>query len=146
MTQANSDEISTRAVPIVLVPIGVVALRLLVTQGSKAAVAYLKRATKKLSKTYKVTFPKSKSQLILIQDKKTSERIFSVDKHKVKMVQKKNPKKGYPGSVSPWHFHAAPKDKLHLMMCSSVPKNYKVEVGKCFLKKGTRRLINVCIY
>lgn len=130
MSQGQSDKILGRAVPIALIPIGIVALRLLVTQGSKAAVAYLKKATKKLANTYKITFPGG-NQLILIQDKKTSKRVFSIDKHNVKMVHKTT-NKGYPGSVSVWHFHAPPDTGQHLMLCSSVPKNYKVQKGKCY--------------
>lgn len=133
--QANklieTDTPTAYAVPVAFIPIGLVALRLLVTQGSKAAIAYLKRATKKLTKQYKISFPNSTKQLILIQDKKSGKRIFSLDKHNVKMVHKKT-NKGYPGSVSVWHFHAAPNTSQHLMLCSSVPKNYKVQQGKCY--------------
>lgn len=126
----NGDTISTYALPVAFAAIGVIALRIAVTQGTKAATAYLKRAVKKYTKTYKITFPSSK-QLILIQDKKTKKRIFSVDKHSVKLVHKKTGK-GYPKAFSAWHFHKSPTMGNHYLMCSSIPKNYKVQKGKCY--------------
>lgn len=86
MSQIQPNKLTERDAPAAFIQIGVVGLRLLITQGSKAAIAYLKRATKNLAKQYKITFPNSTKQLILIQDKKNGKRIFSVDKHSVKMV------------------------------------------------------------
>ena len=131
MSQNQQGQVSARAVPILLAPIGIIALRILVTQGSKAAMAYLKKATKNLTKKYKITFPNTTKQLILVQDKKTKARIFSVDKHPVEF-RHKTTGKGHPNSIKPWHFHGAPDMGQHLMLCSSVPKNYKIKKGKCY--------------
>lgn len=131
--EADSDEapiMSTRALPIAFAAIGVVALRIAVTQGTKAATAYLKKAVKKYSTQYKITFPSSK-QLILIQDKKTKKRLFSLDNHSVKLVHKTTGK-GYAKAFSAWHFHKSPDMTQHYLMCSSIPKNYKVQKGKCY--------------
>lgn len=121
---------STRALPIAFAAIGVVALRIAVTQGTKAATAYLKKATKKYTTQYKITFPSSK-QLILIQDKKSKKRLFSLDNHSVKLVHKTTGK-GYSKAFSAWHFHKSPDMTQHYLMCSSIPKNYKVQKGKCY--------------
>lgn len=127
--EAGSN-ISTRLLPVAFAAIGVVALRLVVTQGTKAATAYLKKVTKKYSTQYKITFPGSK-QLILIQDKKTKKRLFSLDNHSVKLVHKTTGK-GYSYAFSAWHFHKSPDMGQHYLMCSSIPKNYKVQKGKCY--------------
>lgn len=123
-------EISVRALPVAFAAIGVIALRIAVTQGTKAATTYLKKSVKKYNDTYKITFPGSK-QLILIQDKKTNKRLFSLDNHSVKLIHKSTGK-GYPKAFSAWHFHKAPDMSQHYLMCSSIPKDYKVQKGKCY--------------
>ncbi|MFJ6411302.1 hypothetical protein ACIQLG_00725 [Terribacillus saccharophilus] len=123
-------QFTIQALPVALAPIAIIALRIAIKQGTKPAVAYLKKATKKLTGSYKISFPGG-GTLILLQDKKSGKRLFAVDNASVKLVHKTTGK-GYNGSFKAFHFHKAPDMSQHYLLCSTIPKNYKVQKGKCY--------------
>ncbi|GAB6424448.1 hypothetical protein [Bacillus cereus] len=115
--------------PAVFVGIGIIALRMVIVSGGKVAQNYLKKAVKNYIGQYKISFPNTTNQLILVQNKKNNTRLFSIDKHSVKLVHKTTGK-GYNGAFNVWHFH---KDTgHHYVLCSSLPQGYKVQFGACF--------------
>ncbi|WP_368197681.1 hypothetical protein AB3G27_01400 [Bacillus pumilus] len=135
-SKSSQSEITTQALPVFFIPIamtvGRVALMAIRSKGARTALKYLKNRIKGFGKNYKIKWDvrNDKGQLrslvvVLHKGKKKTTRVFAVDNGKIPLIPKT--------STWYWHFHVAPKDKIHHALRASVPKKYKASPGETIL-------------